>query len=54
MLVHQKNPKTNIIFSGSAWTDEQIDMVLNNQQIYGYKTTNIYTLEKIYQKINKI
>lgn len=54
MLVHQKNPKTNIIFSGSAWTDEQIDMILNNQQIYGYKTTNIYTLEKIYQKIHKI
>lgn len=54
MLIHEKNPKTNIVFSGSAWTNDQIDMVLNNKQIYGYKTTNIYTLEKIYQKINKI
>lgn len=54
MLIYQKNPKTTVIFSGSAWTDEHIDMILDNPQIYGYKTNNIYTLEKIYQKINKI
>lgn len=53
MMIHQKNPKSNIIFSGSAWTDDHINMVFNNTQIYGYKTTNIYTLEKLYQKIHK-
>jgi deoxyribose-phosphate aldolase len=54
MLIHQKNPKTNVIFSGSAWTDEHINIILDNHQIFGYKTSNIYTLEKLYQKINKI
>lgn len=54
MLIYKKNPKINVIFSGSAWTDEHIDILLNNESIYGYKTNNIYTLEKIYKKINKI
>lgn len=52
MLIQQKNPSLKIIFNGSAWTDEQLDMVLNNTNIYGYKTSNIYTLEKLYQKIH--
>lgn len=53
MLIHQKNPKSTIIFSGSAWTDEHMNLLTDNQQIYGYKTTNIYTLEKLYKKMNK-
>jgi deoxyribose-phosphate aldolase len=53
MLILKKSPKTMVIFNGSAWTDPQIDMVLNNPQIIAYKASNIYTLEKIYQKNQK-
>lgn len=50
MLIYKKNPKMNIIVNGHAWTDEHIEMILANNSIYGYKTSNIYTLEKICQK----
>lgn len=52
MLIQQKNPALKIIFNGSAWTNDQLDIVLNNSNIYGYKTSNIYTLEKLHQKIH--
>lgn len=50
MLISQKNPQMNMIVNGSAWTDEHINMLFNNNKIYGYKTSNIYTLEKIHKK----
>jgi len=50
MLILQKNPKIKVIVNGSAWTNEHIDLILSNTKIYGYKTSNIYTLEKICQK----
>lgn len=50
MLISQKNPKMNINVNGSAWTDEQIDLVLSNTKIYGYRTSNLYTLAKISKK----
>jgi hypothetical protein len=53
MLINQKNPKTKIIVNGSAWTDDHINMLFNNPKIYGYKTSNIYTLEKMFLKKQK-
>lgn len=50
MLISQKNSNINIIVNGSAWTDEHINNILNSTKIYGYKTSNIYTLEKITKK----
>jgi deoxyribose-phosphate aldolase len=50
MLLKKKNPKINIVVNGSVWTEDQIDLILNNKNIYAYKTSNIYTLEKIYRK----
>jgi hypothetical protein len=50
MLISQKNTNMNIIVNGSAWTDDQINNILNSTKIYGYKTSNIYTLEKITKK----
>jgi len=43
----------NVIVNGQAWTDEHIDLILSNPNINSYKTTNIYTLEKIFNKIKK-
>lgn len=54
MLLKKKNPKINIVVNGSAWTDDQIDLILNNKNIYAYKTSNIYTLEKIYRKTQNL
>lgn len=53
MLINQKNPKTKIIVNGSAWTDDHINTIFNNSKIYGYKTSNIYTLEKLFLKNKK-
>lgn len=50
MLILKKHPKLFIIFNGSAWTTDQIDVITNNSQIEAYRTSNIYTLEKLYQK----
>lgn len=50
MLISQKNTTMNIIVNGSAWTDDHINSILNSPKIYGYKTSNIYTLEKITKK----
>lgn len=54
MLLKKKNPKINIIVNGSAWTDDQINLILANKNIYAYKTSNIYTLEKIYRKTQNL
>lgn len=51
MTLQQKNSDLNIIITGQAWTDSHIDMILSNDSIFAYKTTNIYTLEKISQKM---
>ena len=51
MMLKKKNPNLNIIVSGQAWTDQHVDLILSNDQISSYKTTNIYTLEKITDKI---
>jgi deoxyribose-phosphate aldolase len=53
MLILKKNPKMFIVFNGSAWTDDHIDMLTNNN-ILAYRASNIYTLEKLHKKINKI
>lgn len=53
MLINQKNPKIKIIVNGSAWTDDHINTIFNNPKIYGYKTSNIYTLEKLFLKKQK-
>lgn len=54
MLILKKNPKMFVVFNGSVWTDDQIDTLLKNEHILAYRTSNIYTLEKMYKKINKI
>lgn len=51
MTLQQKNSDLNIIITGQAWTDSHVDMILSNDSIFAYKTTNIYTLEKISQKM---
>jgi hypothetical protein len=53
MLINQKNPKIKIIVNGSAWTDDHINTIFNNPKIYGYKTSNIYTFEKLFLKNQK-
>ena len=53
MLIIKKNPEMNVIFNGQAWTDQHIDLILSNSNIKTYKTSNIHTLEKIVNKINK-
>jgi hypothetical protein len=50
MLISQKNPNINIIVNGSAWTDDHIRTILDNNKIHGYRTSNIFTLEKITKK----
>ena len=35
-----------MLFDGQAWTDDQIDLILSNENLFAYKTNNIYTLEK--------
>lgn len=50
MLIFQKYPKMSIIFNGSIWTDEHVDILLKNQHILTYRTSNIYTLEKLFKK----
>jgi hypothetical protein len=51
MTLQSKNSDLKIIVTGQAWTDKHVDMILNNDNIFAYKTTNIYTLEKISNKI---
>jgi deoxyribose-phosphate aldolase len=51
MTLQSKNSDLKIIVTGQAWTDKHIDMILDNDNIFAYKTTNIYTLEKISNKI---
>lgn len=53
MSIQQKNPGINIIINGQAWHDNQIDLILSNPNIFSYKTSNIYTLEKITHKMLK-
>lgn len=53
MMLQKKNPNLNLIVTGQAWTDAHIDLILSNSNIFAYKTTNIYTLQKIADKISK-
>ena len=53
MMLQKKNPNLNLIVTGQAWTDAHIDLILSNSNIFAYKTTNIYTLQKIADKILK-
>jgi deoxyribose-phosphate aldolase len=53
MLILKKNPNIMVIFNGNAWTDSQVELILSNPQIHAYKTSNIYTLQKLYQKNQK-
>lgn len=51
MLLQNKYPKMKIIVTGQAWTNEHADLILSNNQIFGYKTNSLYTLEKIQNKM---
>ena len=51
MMLQKKHPDLNVIVTGQAWTDEHINLILSNDNIFAYKTHNIYTLEKITNKI---
>lgn len=51
MMLQKRNANLNIISTGQAWTDEHIDLILSNDNLFAYKTNNIYTLEKITNKI---
>ena len=51
MMLQKRNNSLNIISTGQAWTDEHIDLILSNDSLFAYKTNNIYTLEKITNKI---
>ena len=45
-MMLQKNKNLNVISMVRAWTDDQIDLILSNENLFAYKTNNIYTLEK--------
>ena len=51
MMLQKRNKNLNVISTGQAWTDDQIDLILSNENLFAYKTNNIYTLEKITNKI---
>ena len=51
MMLQKRNNNLNVISTGQAWTDDQIDLILSNDNLFAYKTNNIYTLEKITNKI---
>lgn len=51
MMLKKKNPKLNIVVNGQAWNNQHIDLILANDNINTYKTTNIHTLENLYYKI---
>lgn len=53
MLIGQKIKFLNVIVNGNAWNNDQIDLIVNNNNILIYKTNNIFTLEKIYNKLLK-
>jgi deoxyribose-phosphate aldolase len=52
MLLSKKIPHMNVIVNGNAWSDKHVQLILKNPQIYGYKTNNIYTLEKLVYNTN--
>lgn len=54
MMLQKKNPNLNLIVTGQAWTDKHIDLILSNSHLFAYKTSNIYTLEKIIRKIKNL
>jgi deoxyribose-phosphate aldolase len=51
MMLQKRNTNLNIISTGQAWTDEHVNLILSNDSLFAYKTNNIYTLEKITNKI---
>lgn len=52
MLITKKIPHMNVIVNGNAWSDRHVELIMKNPQIYGYKTNNIYTLEKLVYNTN--
>ncbi len=50
-IMQKKSPKSQIIINGPVWTDKHIRLILNNTSFFGYKTQNIFALEKIFNKI---
>ena len=48
MMISKKVPYIDVIVNGNAWNDDHISLIMNNPKIYGYKTNNLYTLEKIF------
>jgi deoxyribose-phosphate aldolase len=49
MMIAKKIPYINVIVNGNAWNEKQLNLILNNDKIYGYKTNNILTLEHLSQ-----
>ncbi len=47
MMIAKKIPYINVIVNGNAWNEKQINLILNTDKIYGYKTNNILTLENL-------
>ena len=47
MMIAKKIPYVNVIVNGNAWNEKQINLILNTDKIYGYKTNNILTLENL-------
>lgn len=53
MILQKRNPNLNVVITGQTWTDAHMDLILSNDDIYAYKTTNIHSLEKITHKISQ-
>ena len=51
MMLQKRNNNLNVISTGQAWTDDHVDLILSNDNLFAYKTNNLYTLEKITNKI---
>lgn len=49
-----KDIPINVVTNGNAWTDQHIDLIINNPKIYAYKTNNLHTLEKIVYKTSSM
>jgi len=49
MMIAKKIPYINVIVNGNAWNEKQLNLILNNEKIYGYKTNNILTLQHLSQ-----
>ncbi len=50
MMIAKKIPYINVIVNGNAWNEKQLNLIISNDKMYGYKTNNILTLEHLSQK----